>query len=314
MPADSVRQSASADVPPTWVGTLLGVHDTTQERGGPGADGLRIARGVDFTLVTATIPDAVDLPREALQQRVSDAYEAVLETVAAEGRHAIRFWNFIPRLHTAMASGLDRYMVFNSGRFLAYSRRASTPGALARALPTASGVGSSASALTIHCLAGPMPGRSIEHPRQIPAYQYSFRYGPHPPCFARATLVAMPGDGEPRLLVGGTASVRGEDSMHDARLAAQVDETLANLASIVSAAAAAIGSERGAPAPETSVADSLRCFTDLRVYLPRLEDRPEALALLAPRFPGVSQIEVVPADLCRRELVVEIEGVAAPRG
>ena len=31
------------------------------------------------------------------------------------------------------------------------------------------------------------PGVAIENPRQTPSYHYSRRYGPRPPCFARAT-------------------------------------------------------------------------------------------------------------------------------
>ena len=32
----------------------------------------------------------------------------------------------------------------------------------------------------------------VENPRQIPAFRYSKRYGPIPPCFARATRIKTP--------------------------------------------------------------------------------------------------------------------------
>ena len=56
--------------------------------------------------------------------------------------------------------------------------------------------------------------------------------------------------------------------------------------------------------------EALARFTDLRVYLPRIEHQAHVSAALKPNFPGVAQVEFVQADLCRRELLVEIEGVA----
>ena len=41
----------------------------------------------------------------------------------------------------------------------------------------------------------------MENPRQTPSYRYSERYGPSPPCFARATLAALSPDDEEYLTV-----------------------------------------------------------------------------------------------------------------
>jgi chorismate lyase/3-hydroxybenzoate synthase len=308
MRVDSMRL-ASTDAPPRWVGVALGECEIVRIAEGRRHLMMQIAEGRRFALLTAAIRDAADLGEDELRRQVHDAYDLVLSTLDARRQHALRFWNFIPSLHASLGPGRDRYMVFNSGRFLAYSGRAATAESLARIVPTASGVGSTSSALTIHCFAGPEAGRPVEHARQIPAYRYSRKYGPNPPCFARATLVDLPDDSRGRLLVGGTASVRGEDSVHTAIVDLQVDETLVNLASIVEAASTAhdggSGDRRSAANPE-----SLARFTDLRVYLPRLEDEDRVLARLAPAFPGVHEIEIVKADLCRRELRVEVEGVA----
>src|SRR5260221_165545 len=112
---------------------------------------------------------------------------------------------------------------------------ASPPAAFPRALASASAVGTSRGDVVVHCLAAEAAGQPVESPRQVPAYRYSRRFGPMPPCFARATVV-RPRGAAPLLMVGGTASIRGEESMHETDLAAQMDETLANLASVVGAA------------------------------------------------------------------------------
>ena len=89
-----------------------------------------------------------------------------------------------------MAPGLDRYMVFNAGRYDAYARWYGTPRAFNHAPATASAVGVQGADLSIFCLAAQTPGTPIENPRQTPSWRYSTRYGPKPPCFARATVVS----------------------------------------------------------------------------------------------------------------------------
>jgi hypothetical protein len=139
----------------------------------------------------------------------------------------------------------------------------------------------------------------VENPRQIPPYKYSRRFGPLPPCFARATIVTPP-DEKTLILVGGTASIRGEDSVHLGNLAEQTHETLENLASLIQKIAG----------NRDDAASSLKRFDELRIYHPNLADRAALRAMIDPAFPNVRDIEYFQADLCRAELLVEIEGVA----
>jgi enamine deaminase RidA (YjgF/YER057c/UK114 family) len=167
-------------------------------------------------------------------------------------------------------------------------------------LPTATAVGHDGSDLVIDALASVSHGTAVENPRQIPSYRYARRYGPRPPWFSRATL--LPGtQGRPdEILVGGTASVVGQDSAHPHDLDAQIRETLANLSGLIRSV--------------FSVADSaaiLRNFKELRVYYPRPGDEAIIRDAIAAAFPAVSSPEFIRADLCRRELLVEIEGVAS---
>jgi hypothetical protein len=253
---------------------------------------LNVSESGALSLVTGTIRGARGLAPERLRQGVADLYaragEALRRTRAS---HLVRAWNFIPGIHEPMGAGLTRYFVFNQGRFDAFTRWLGGAAAFDAGLPTATGIGHDGADLVLHFLGSARPGRPLENPRQQPAYRYSARHGPRPPCFARATRVALPLGGA--LLVGGTAAVRGEESMHAGALAAQVDETLLNLGALLGAA--------GAP--------SLHAFTHVRVYYLRPEDR-RALDGLASRFHAACDLEFVRADICRRELLVEIEGLA----
>ena len=226
-------------------------------------------------LASARVADAARLASAELSAAVAVAYADVL----SRSDHPVRFWNLIPGINGAVDGGQSRYMAFNAGRLAAFDRQ---PAARAA---TASGVGHAGRDLWVHCLSSPTPGTPIDNPRQVQPHRYSARYGHRPPCFARATRLSTD-----VLLIGGTASIRGEDTVH-ADLANQTAETLTNLSAVL--AAAGNNFELAA----------------VRVYhLPSV-----AAADLRPLLPPLWRVELVTADLCRPELLVEIEALARGR-
>jgi enamine deaminase RidA (YjgF/YER057c/UK114 family) len=251
-----------------------------------------------LALLAASVPGARGMAADLLRSHVSDAYIAIGHALTTLKRVPIRFWNFVPDPGEPMGDGLDRYMVFNGGRFNGYAQWLCATNEFGRLLPTASAVGIISDDLVIYCLASDTRGTPVENPRQKPAYQYSRRYGPMPPCFSRATIANV--NGRRRLLVGGTASIVGEDSMHVDDVDRQLEETLKNLEALIDAAA-----ERSAPGA------ALSRLLDLRVYVARQEDAPAIRAVLAARCPRAERIELTIARVCRPELLVEIEGIAA---
>lgn len=247
------------------------------------------------TLATVVVPDALDLDREGFRKAVLDAYVSLHGAAAATRcTRIVRAWNFLPEIHAGMGGGLDRYRVFNAARFEAFGElkmEMESP-------PTATGIGHAGSSLEIHVLALREPGLAVENPRQVPAYRYSARFGPRPPCFSRATL-ARAGADTARLLIGGTASVRGEESLWEGDLAGQLEETGENLRALIVAAE-----------PRALLAGAALRLTSLRAYVRHAEDDASVLAFLS-RFAPRAELEVRRAEVCRRELLVEVEGVAA---
>jgi chorismate lyase/3-hydroxybenzoate synthase len=248
---------------------------------------------------------------EELRARVADAYGAIEEAIRSRRQHPIRFWNFVPGPGDQMAPGLDRYMVFNAGRHDAYARCYGTPRAFRHTLATASAVGVQGSDLVIVCLAAQTPGIPVENPRQTSSWQYSTRYGPKPPCFARATIVSN--SGERRLLIGGTASIVGEDSTHLGDPVRQVEETVANLSALIAAARAVLDARRpGLIRGEiTGDVEDISRLSDVRVYVANAEEAALIRAQIVARCPGMTRLEMTLSQICRPELLVEIEGTAA---
>lgn len=292
--------------PPPWVWQLPGLSGSG-ERGdrwsGQGAINTRVLDQPTHGLISVTIPTARILDHDAFSQAAEQAYGVVLDAVPTlRATFPIRMWNVIPGILEPLGSLEHRYMVFNQSRYQALRHRSDNP--FEAYLPTATGVGNvhSSDALTIHCLTAKAPGAPLENPRQVPAYRYSERFGPRPPCFSRATSVSLHlGDTSPatRLLIGGTASVRGEDSHHSGDLNAQLGETELNLRAL---AALSTGSRT----------DWGGHFEHLRVYHRRPEDRAAIEQYVARTFPSTGVTEFFGVNICRQELLVEIEGVFRP--
>ncbi len=249
-----------------------------------------------LTLLTTSVMHARSLTIAGLRERVAEAYVRLAAEIEPTGRTPIRFWNFIPDLNAPMGDGIDRYMVFNAGRAAGFSAWAGARGADQRPLATASAVGVDSADLVIYCLASTTSPSPIENPRQKPSWQYSVKYGPVPPCFSRATIAELD---QRRLLIGGTASIVGEDSLHDTNLDAQLEETLANLTALVRTA----GADSAGEAP-------LDRLTDIRAYIRHDEHATVIEQRLRGVCPNAKRLDLVRADICRSELLLEIEAIA----
>jgi hypothetical protein len=271
---------------------------------------LCIAESSDFSLVSISVFGAKQFSAGEFERQTAAAYLAIQRAMeSTDSPHPVRVWNHLPEIHAPAPDGRDRYMAFNAGRFHAYGQWLGGAGAFDRTVPTASGVGHDGPDLVIHALGSKMPGIAVANPRQIAPYRYSKRFGPLPPCFARATVLPASEAHQQRVLVGGTASIRGEESLYLGDIGRQTSETFHNLAHLVRAAMEpGVGN-----APELTDQDARRwmaLFRELRVYYPREADQAFIKGSVLADFSPSCRFEFIRADLCRAELLVEIEGLA----
>jgi chorismate lyase/3-hydroxybenzoate synthase len=222
------------------------------------------------------------------------AYRQIFELIDELGfAHILRFWNYIPDIN-GHTHGLERYRQFNAGRqdgFL-HARRQVIGGMV----PAASALGAAAGPLTVCFIASrstaPIP---VENPRQISAYHYPPEYGVRRPTFSRASVVELGGFG--MLFLSGTASIVGHVSLHHGDIAAQTRETLVNIAAVLDEANHVL------PKAQFSVNDLI-----YKVYVRHPEDVPLIDRELRRKL--TAPFLYLQADICRRELLLEIEGVA----
>lgn len=243
----------------------------------------------DDALIAGTL--TVPLDDEHLEATVEDAYRTLLARTEASGhRHLLRVWNFIDRINAGVGDA-ERYRRFVAAR----ARVLPSAPATGFAAATAIGIPSATRALHLAWLAARAPATPIENPRQLSAWRYPRRYGPVAPGFSRAMRIDW--TTRPVLLVSGTASVVGHISVHD-HADAQLDEALTNLERVLSVAAADIDRDP-AIGPDTWI----------KLYVRHRHSGAALAERLRVRLGDAVPLMVVEGDICRPELLVELEAV-----
>lgn len=237
----------------------------------------------------------VGADKTPLQQATETAYRQVFSLLDTLGyAHLFRFWNYMAAINTS-SHGSERYRQFNRGRHDAFQAHARNS---AENAPAACALGCAAGPLSVAFLAGRVPPLRIENPRQTSAYRYPQQYGPRSPTFSRATLARLGTDEV--LLLSGTASVVGHATLHVDDVLAQTRETIANIGAVVDEA------NRLARGPGFALSD-----LHYRVYIRHANDLPVVRGEVERQIGGAAKAVYLKADVCRADLLVEIEASAA---
>ncbi|MBV8517404.1 MAG: hypothetical protein JO197_08380 [Acidobacteria bacterium] len=225
---------------------------------------------------------SVEQETQPLAQIAHDVYARLIADVRAAGHpYFLRMWNHVGAINE-LDEGRERYQLFCAGRHDAFVEAGYHHDV---DLPAASAVGTHGHGLVVYFLASREPGVQVENPRQVAAYDYPPQYGPKSPSFSRATIW------RDTIFVSGTSSVVGHATVH-ADVGAQLDETLRNIETVLRRAT-----------PNGGLAN----IAAAKTYIRRAADS----ELIARRLEGVFPSHLlVEADICRADLLLEIEAVA----
>lgn len=222
---------------------------------------------------------------ENMEESTEQAYNRLLNLARSFGHpHPFRIWNLLPRINYGDGDQ-EVYKKFCNGRMHAFTRY----GMVATQYPAASALGHHTDGAVIYMLAAKEPSRNLENSRQVPAYTYPRQYGPCSPSFARATRLNMAD--EEYLFVSGTASILGHSTHAPGDFLVQLQVTQENIAHLVAQANG-----------------SLSKMSALRVYLRHPEHLQPARDMLEKIY-APEHLNFVYADICREQLLVEIEAL-----
>lgn len=282
---------------PHWLQVPLTIHgsdrievwqgDSAAERGSSGA--VHWSRNAELLFTSIEVVE-VDGDIEAA---TATAYAALSEFLShGDYPWLLRTWNYLDAI-TEGDDDNERYRRFCLGRVRGLQVVSDT------SMPAATCIGcfDGRRRVQVYCLSARQPGTPLENPRQVSAYAYPRQYGPQSPSFARAMLPPL-ATGLP-LLQSGTAAIVGHRSQHLGSVAMQLDETLTNLQSLIDAAR----QQRSTLTPHLG-AQSL-----LKVYVRNPQDAAEVSLQLQQRGLTESSFIVLHGEVCRAELLVEIEGL-----
>jgi copper homeostasis protein len=255
-------------------------------------DYLLIRSGKDRELITKGIrfPEKGDTACQA--KAVFGRVGEILKDEGFKIDDIVRQWNYIDDI-TGVHDGVQNYQLFNDERSAFYAAADWENG-----YPAATGIGCSAGGVTVSVHAVRNAGRfsrPIDNPIQVPAHRYSGKVledgrekSKTTPKFERGRLL---GD---TVLISGTAAIKGESSSPSSDPRKQSEEAIEVIDSLVTPG---------------NIHPGCKSFTPeaLRVYIKREEQAETIINTLQRRWSDVP-IHFLSADICRPELLLEIEG------
>lgn len=238
------------------------------------------------------------------------AFDIVIQILEKEKMSAddiVRQWNYIGNI-LQMKSKFQNYQIFNEVRGEYYQRYRTL-----KRYPAATGVGMNHGGVIIDITAF-QPTESVsliavKNPGQINAYEYGQqvlkgfsdkgRSVRNPPQFERGLLIA--GKGRSVLLISGTASITGQETVGTGDIEKQTIVTIENISKLTDPSR--IGQLMAHPGlPDKK-------YGLLRAYIKKQSDFTAVRRICEKYFPDVP-VSYIEADICRDDLLVEIEGEA----
>ncbi|MEI6891126.1 MAG: hypothetical protein V5783_03040 [Pontiella sp.] len=236
-----------------------------------------------------------------------------LELEGAGFNDVTRIWLYqagITELEMERVEGLERYRELNRSRADFFDRLEDAAGmpvcSRGRTLfPPSTGIGMTEGNLTASCTALQTSRKEVrliplENPNQTAAFDYARRFSAKSPKFSRA--MAMVSADYTTTWVSGTASILDSESVHLDDIEKQTEQTIDNIEALIGPENL---SRHGAEGAGAQLSDLVR----VRIYVKHKEDYAKCRAVCERRLGSIPAIYVF-ADVCRSELLVEIEGIS----
>ena len=247
----------------------------------------------------------------ACSRKSFDLMEKVLTTENLTYGDVVRQWNYIEGIVDRQSVGndvLQNYQIFNDVRSEYYSKARFDKG-----YPAATGIGMNAGGIILEFIAVEPKANvhiiPIHNPKQIDAHRYSDEVlvgksvdglsNKTSPKFERAKYLAI--GSMDQIFLSGTAAIRGQESSTTQDVRGQTVITIENMQALISDLNL---SNHGIQSQKVTLNVSyLRAYAKVEKDIDAVRDVCESF------FPGVPALYLI-ADICRDDLLVELEGIA----
>jgi len=266
-------------------------------------------RGETKMLIAAGLCDTIE--QSDILHQSNEAFRLlnkILTEEKMEFSDIVRQWNYIEQITKNGNFNSQHYQIFNDVRTKFYQLSEFKNG-----FPAATGIGIDCGGIIIDIIAVKFNNDStvisIKSPVQLDAYKYSKdllaennsinELSRTTPKFERAKILNTP---ENKIIfISGTAAISGQESTSSLSVELQTEMTIQNMLSLISVANIEKHGIRNVE--KTS-------FNYVRVYVKYKKDMKPVIAICLKYFSHIPIVYVV-ADICRPELLVEIEAQAS---
>ena len=270
----------------------------------------KVIRNADYTEIFACGLTSSDLLSDISEQSeiAFSKMKAILDNEDLDFSSVIRQWNYIEkilRIENNNRKLQQNYQIFNDIRSKYYQKATFCNG-----YPAATGIGMDAGGVVIDFIASSVNKNisvnSVKNPQQIDAHKYSkdlligeMDDKKTSPKFERAKAISNHPSGE--IYISGTAAIRGEETIEGNEIISQVSTTIENIKELITIENL---KENG-----ISLFNNQVIISSLRVYIKNKYDIYKVADVCGRYFPEVPTLYLI-ADICRDNLLVEIEGKA----
>lgn len=223
--------------------------------------------------------------------------------------YPFRFWIYINNI-LPVGGMVDNYQQINSARISAFDfyHIPPTKNRSDKYVPASTGIGTSGDHLVLSSLSVVSPFvriESLENDLQTSAFAYPDKVSQNPPLFSRAVQIIH--DSEIMLFISGTASIKNHSTVYSGDIQRQLQQTLLNIANLVNSASRIPVIDDWNPSVFEVISSSA---LQLVVYIKKYSDLNYVKSFIHNNISERVDIIYLNADVCREDLLVEIEGIA----
>ena len=219
--------------------------------------------------------------------KIINAYNSLFEITKNDKMEIVKIWHFIPELLSKYNNDKTNYSLLCEAREKVYKDYFHNFN-----FPAATAIGIKGKKILIYFFAGKFSKyKAIENKRQVSSYLYPQQIFKERPMFSRAVSFDNLKNGVSKIFISGTASIKGYKSMHSLDLKEQLNEALKNYRTFINL--------------------NNNSSNISRIYITNIKDEDKLwIQQKLEKVFGMNRFIIVKGDICRKELIIEVEGVS----